>query len=116
MASGRAVGKACVPFARFKQVLPDRPLLQDNTAHFPPFPSRHRLLLTDNDRQNPHGLPLPAVDLGPLPPVSWVWVLEVWVGDSLDPIVHHTVPRVVRVGVRVALLWLQSGLLSLNEG
>ena len=86
------------------------------TQHLPPFPSHHRLLLTDDDRQHPHGLPLPAVDLGPLPTVSCVWVLEVWVGDSLDPVVHHIVPGVLRAGVRVALLWLQSGLLPLDKG
>lgn len=71
--------------------------------------------LTDHDWQHPHGLLLPAVDLGPLPTVSWVGVVEVGVGESLDPIVHHIVHGVGRAGVGAALPWLQPTLLPLNE-
>lgn len=70
---------------------------------FPTLPSHPWQPLTDDDRQHPHGLALPAVDLGPLAPMPRLRVPEVWVRHSLDPTVHPTLPRDASTSIGAAL-------------
>lgn len=48
--------------------------------------------------------------------MPWVRVPEVWVGHSLDPTVHPTLPREASTGIGAALQHPQPGLLSLHQG